>query len=53
MSNNVVIYEDTDKRIERDENGEDHTIWTNPNAVEAQLADIQLRLAALEALAGN
>jgi len=33
-----TIYEDTDKRIERDDTGAERTVWTNPNADGARLA---------------
>lgn len=43
-----IVYEDTDKRIERNEDGNERTTWTNPEAVGAQLADLQARVARLE-----
>lgn len=34
----TTIYEDTDKRVERDSDGNERTMWTNPNADGARLA---------------
>jgi hypothetical protein len=33
-----TIYEDTDKRVEQDDNGDQRLIWTNPDADGARLA---------------
>ena len=36
-----VIYEDTDQRITRDEDGVEHVEWLNPQATGARLAAIE------------
>ena len=38
MDDAMILYEDTDKRVEQDADGNQRTIWTNPDAPEARLA---------------